>query len=171
MEELKVTNDVELFEVLKERVNTKWKYDNYRFEKTFVDYRDIEALKFKLDYIDKLVDDYLKISDYKKIICKEDTIIRPDGRCIYVPSTVDDESYEDVRFDGIIARRSRVDLFYKENHIFARNDVRPRDMKNPSMSYIERYCKIGNHVCFAPGNYMIKEGDTIALAKQKVLTK
>ena len=62
-------------------------------------------------------------------------------------------------------------MFYKtqENAIYANNRARQSDMKHTKND--KRLCRIDNHVCFYPGNYLIDEGETIGLAKQKVLTK
>ena len=73
-------------------------------------------------------------------------------------------------FNGFVASHGCIDIYYDyiNDMIKAKNKAKLSKMRKPM---IEHMCKINTNICFYPGNYLIKAGDTIGIAIEKQKTK
>lgn len=175
----KIENNDELFKMLNAKDKLKRKYDYLRFNEKEVDYRIIMDLKKEMDDIDILINNYLMYNDdVAEIKCIKDIIIKPDRKKVDIQVSIDNLNNYDLYFTGFVASHGFINVYYDYNNdiIKAKNKAKPSKMKVAKIDMIEgvkidHYCKIGTNICFYPGIYKIKKGDTIGIAKVKEKVK
>ena len=167
----RIENINDLLKMLKAKDKLKRKYDELRFSKKPVDYRIVFNLKTELDFMDQLITNYIKFDDnISEIKCVKDVIIKADRQEVDIPVSIDNLSDCELIFNGFVASHGCIDIYYDyvNDMIKAKNKAKPSKMRKPM---IEHMCKINTNICFYPGNYLIKAGDTIGIAIEKQKTK
>lgn len=169
----RIENSNDLLKMLKAKDKLKRKYDELRFSKKPVDYRIVLNLKTELDFMNHIIKKFIEYNDnFEEIKCAKDIIIKADRQEVDIPVSIDNLKDYDLIFNGFVASHGYIDVYYDyvNDIIKAKNKAKQTDMRKPM---IEHMCKINTNICFYPGNYLIKAGDTIGIAKskEKVLVK